>query len=285
MNKIFKRYNSLGDDFFYHHTRSEGSDAPYLIGPEVHNEYEALYLIEGELSYVIEGQTYKVGKGSLILVSRGEIHTLRISAGSTYERAVILFDMRVIERLFSELNITLSPFITEGRVPVRIISEDTVRRYGIDKTVFSIIGNEKRQEHKKLKMISGLIELLIAIDKIMQDTHAEFIAPHSDDTLVRKVTEFICANIGKQISLDRLAKEFFVSKSTLCHRFSSYMNVTINRYAAIKKIHHASDLIRRGMSAEEAARAVGYDNYTSFYYNFKKIMGKGPYEAKAISGE
>ena len=31
---------------------------------------------------------------------------------------------------------------------------------------------------------------------------------------------------------------------------------------------------------EAAAIAVGYDNYTSFYYNFKKIMGKKPAECR-----
>lgn len=280
MNKIFNEYNRVGDDFFYHHTKTEASDTPYVIGPEVHTAYEALYLINGELSYVIEGQTYEVGRGALILVSPNAIHTLKISAGCDYERAVILFDVKIMQRLFSELDVEMTRVFTEGRLPVRIVSAEAVKKYGFDRAILSIIGEDKNSEYKKLRMISGLIEFLIALDKLVKGGVAFLMAPSSSDHFIRKVVEFIDAHISEEITLDRLARELFVSKSTLCHRFSSYMNVTINRYIAIKKIHLANELIRSGKSVEAAAIAVGYENYTSFYYNFKKIMKKSPAECR-----
>ena len=276
MDKIFNEYNHVGDDFFYHHTKTKKSDTPYTIGPEVHTKYEALYLFDGVMSYVIEGQIYNVGRGALILVSPNTIHTLKISAGCDYERAVILFDVKVMQRQFSELEVGMSRVFTEGKFPVKIIGADLVKKYGLDKAILSIISGERDSEYKKLKMISGLIEFLIALDKLMRSGESGFIAPTLSDPLISKVIEFINDHVGEEISLDRLAGELFVSKSTLCHRFSSYMNVTLNRYIAIKKIHLAAELICKGKSAEEAALAVGYENYTSFYYNFKKIMGISP---------
>jgi methylphosphotriester-DNA--protein-cysteine methyltransferase len=54
------------------------------------------------------------------------------------------------------------------------------------------------------------------------------------------------------------------------------MKITINRYIAIKKIHYAAELIRTGVSANEAALAAGYNHYTTFYHNYKQIMGYAP---------
>ena len=82
MNTILKSYNALGDDFYYHHTRSAPSDTRYSNGPESHRQYEILYLIDGSISYIIEGETYKVSAGDIILVSPNEIHTLKINLRS-----------------------------------------------------------------------------------------------------------------------------------------------------------------------------------------------------------
>ena len=54
------------------------------------------------------------------------------------------------------------------------------------------------------------------------------------------------------------------------------MKMTINRYISLKKMHRAADLMRKGHAAAEAAAMVGYDNYTTFFYNFKRMMAKKP---------
>ena len=38
----------------------------------------------------------------------------------------------------------------------------------------------------------------------------------------------------------------------------------------------AANLIRDGVSAGEAAKAVGYDNYSNFYRMYKKAFGASP---------
>ena len=52
--------------------------------------------------------------------------------------------------------------------------------------------------------------------------------------------------------------------------------MTVNRYITVKRIYYAAELIRKGMSAVEAGSAVGYSNYTTFFYNYKQIMGVSP---------
>ena len=274
MNTILKSYNALGDDFYYHHTRSAPSDTHYSNGPESHRQYEILYLIDGSISYIIEGETYKVSAGDIILVSPNEIHTLKIKENTSYERAVILFNMEIIDGLLEDGK-EYRLFENERKIP-RVINKESVERYGLGEQIMSIVESEDDEPYKRLHSISRLIEFIISLDKVLKQPVPDIKVPHTKDALIAGVIELIDENIRRPISLDELAGELFVSKSTLCHRFSSYMHITPGRYITTKKMQLAERLLRDGMGAQEVCRELGYDNYTTFYYNYKQIIGSSP---------
>ena len=276
MNKIFKNYNVIGDDFFYHHTLTEQNGEVYYHGPEVHRQYEVMYLMSGEISYIIEGETYNAAPGDMIFVSPNEIHTLKINGNLTYERAVVLFDMNVMERLISGADVKLSFLSPENSKKLRVINRETVSRFGIWRILSEMIECREPEPYKRLTVVSKLIEFMICLDKIAGDVKET--APTEIDPLIRKITEYIEKNLEKPISLSDMSRELFVSTSTLSHRFSEYMNMPLNRFIAVKKMHRADELMRDGLSASEVSRLVGYENYTSFFYNYKKIMGRSPSE-------
>lgn len=276
MNNILKKYNVIGDDFFCHHTASDSVGEIYYHGPEVHRQYEVLYLINGEISYIIEGKTYDVSPGDIIFVSPNEIHTLKINGSLAYERAVILFDMSVIDKLSGEGESQLELSKPELSRRLRIIDKDTAARHGLQDIIVSIVEETDSEPYRRLKVIAGLIEFIIRLDKIAKEGGRKGQTPNAVDPLMQRINNYIDAHISEPITLDGMAKELFVSKSTLCHRFASHMNMTLNRYIAVKKIYRADALMRDGLSASRVCREVGYDNYTSFYYNYRQIMGKPP---------
>ena len=276
MNAILQNYNVIGDDFFYHHTVTEQNGKSYYHGPEVHRQYEVMYLLGGEISYIIEGETYNATPGDMIFVSPNEIHTLKINGELTYERVVVLFDMSVMERLISGADVKLSLFSPENTKKLRVINKETVSRFGIWKILSEMIECREPEPYKRLTVVSKLIEFMICLDKIAGTVNGT--TPAEVDPFIQKITEYIEKNIEKPISLSELSRELFVSTSTLSHRFSEYMNMPLNRFIAVKKMHRADELMRDGLSASEVSRLVGYENYTSFFYNYKKIMGRSPSE-------
>lgn len=275
-SKIFKKYNLVGDDLCYHHTVTYPKGECYYHGPEAHLQYEMLYLLGGAVSYIIEGETYDVKKGDMIFVAPNEIHTLKIDGNEPYERIVLLFNMNILHGIMRELGVNLGAFSYDGKNRFHVIERCDVEKYALDKMLLSIIEETGKEEHKKLKIVSKLISLVVSIDKITSESKNNFTPSRASDRLVRAVTEYVDRNIDRQIRLDELAEELYVSKSTLCHRFSSLMNMTVNRYIITKKIYRATELMGEGYSAQAAAEAVGYSNYTSFFYNYRKIMGVSP---------
>lgn len=275
-NKVLKKYNVIGDDFYYHHTLTERWGKESYHAPEAHKQHEVLYLLRGEISYIIEGETYDVKEGDMIFVAPNEIHTLKINGRLDYERIVLLFDINLLEGIMRSLDTTLDTFRFSGKNRFHIIKKQDVKAGGLDKLLLSITEGEESDKYKRLDIMSKLIGFVIAIDKTAARMKDNFTRPTSSDRLVAAVSEYIDSHISEPVRLDELAEALFVSKSTLCHRFAAYMNMTPAKYATLKKMYYAAGRLGEGIAASAVAREVGYENYTSFFYNYKRVMGVSP---------
>lgn len=273
--RIIKEYSAIGDKLYYHHTITDAIGKSYSNEPSAHTQHEVLYLLSGELTYVIEGETYRVKKGDMIFVAPNEIHVLNIDGTKPYERIVLLFDMGILHGIMKALGTELRAFSYDGKNEFHIIKSEYVRRHRLDKILTEITETDIDAKYKKLDIIARLISFVTEIDRAISEGDG-FKSPDRRDTLVGDVIGYVDRHIDEKIKLDELAEELFISKSTLCHKFATVMNVSLGRYITIKKMYHAHELMKSGISAHAAADAVGYENYTSFFYNYKKIMGRSP---------
>ena len=136
--------------------------------------------------------------------------------------------------------------------------------------------NKGEEVQKSLNFFSTLFELVAVLSKVFAVENEMSVFPVSNEPLIQQTIDYINAHISEPIRLDDLSASLYVSKSTLCHKFSKRMNISINRYITVKKICFAADLIKNGMSTTEASIAVGYENYTTFFHNYKQVMGTAP---------
>ncbi len=278
--EVLKQYNLIGDAIYYHHVRTEATGGEYLHPSEAHASYEMLLLLEGEISYIIEGETYTAGAGDMIFVAPGEIHAIRIDGSKPYERLVLLFDIEALRRMMQELCASLEVFSQKKENCLHILPRALVSEYGLDRLLQEIFSCEDADQYKRLFIMSKLLCFMIQTDKAFGANKERLAAPTSKDGLVSAAATYINEHIGEPIRLEDMAKSLFVSKSTLCHRFVKSVHMTTMNYILLKKMHYAADLLRKGCSATAAASMVGYDNYTSFFYNYKRLMGKPPAEKR-----
>ncbi len=246
-----------------------------LHGPESHRRFEIIYVVQGEAKYTIEDEQYLVSKGDVIFVMPDELHSLLINRKAEFERILVYFDFDVLRKMFAAAEIEIDDTFFALRRVNRIIPDRLVSKYGIKDTIYDIADIAPEDKNACFRFMSLMFDLIIRLNSSASDQD-EAILPISKDPTVKGVIDYVDAHISKPISLDDIAGHLFLSKSALCHRFSRHMKITVNRYVAIKKIHYAEELIRGGMSATEAAIAAGYNHYTTFYHNYKQIMGTSP---------
>ncbi len=92
------------------------------------------------------------------------------------------------------------------------------------------------------------------------------------------IKNYLNENYQNNPSIDEIAQRFFVSVSTACHCFKSDFGMGIKQYLIEKKMDEAKKLIESGEKPKKVCKKFNYENYTTFYRNYKKHFGVSPSE-------
>ncbi len=280
MNKIINKHNEATDDFLFHHSLTKNCQNNIVYQPETHTQFEVLYLVQGEIEYIIEGVVYPVRENDIIIVPPNELHSIKIKS-DLYERIVILFDYDIIEAMLSKANIQIDKSVFTNNYFYRIVQNSAVKATNL-KTIFFETAKLKDDALIRVKLISYIMQLICELSKIKANENITAVTPIDANEVVKNAIAFINQNITKPLNIDVIANNIGVSKSTLSHQFSSFMNVSLNKYITVKKIYLARSLIRKGIPATEVSLMVGYTHYPTFYQNYCKYVGVCPSTNKPI---
>ena len=94
--------------------------------------------------------------------------------------------------------------------------------------------------------------------------------------LLDRVAAYIEKNYTEHITIDDLARCFFVSNSTISHLFKQKMGVSVYRYITQRRLIAAKTLIGQKLPLEEISQQVGFSDYSTFYRAFKQEFGISP---------
>ena len=275
MERKIKSFNTTIDDFCFHHSTTvveKGKNAGTRTSS--HRQFEILYLVQGKIKYVIEGEEYLVQKGDVIFVPPHEIHSLETIGDGEYERIVVMFDLDKLVDILSVGDFILDSAVFSNVRGYRVIPRELLEQTEIKKIMFEIAENEE-EKLMPIFLLSKILNLILELEKIFsKENDVSF--PLAVDATTKKAIEYINKNLCNALTLDEIAQALFISKSSLCHKFTKSMNISVNHYVTIKKIYHSAKLIKQGMGALDAALTVGYNQYTTFYHNYKKILGVPP---------
>ena len=100
--------------------------------------------------------------------------------------------------------------------------------------------------------------------------------PRDERELGARVIKYLNEHIYKVVSLDKIAKKFFVSKFYLCRAFKKHNGISVHGYINQKRVMYAKQLIESGESASAAAYRVGFGDYSAFYRAYVKLIGRAP---------
>ncbi|MBQ3596288.1 MAG: helix-turn-helix domain-containing protein [Clostridia bacterium] len=274
MAKIISKINTELDDFSMHHTLTEAKNEGVVHGPESHGQMEILYLLSGGIKYFIEGEEYAVNSGDVIVVASGEMHSIEIPKGLVYERIVVMFDLDKISKTLGVYEEVFQNLIVSKTQAIRVIPKTLAEQTEIKKIMLAIAQCE-RSNMPTVSLVGWVLNLAVELSKILGEKSV-LSMPLSIDKTVKQAIEYVNQNLDKKLSLDEISAAVYVSKSSLCHKFASSMKMTVSSYVTVKKIHKARQLIKEGMSVYQAAREVGYEEYSTFYHSYKKYLGCSP---------
>ena len=98
------------------------------------------------------------------------------------------------------------------------------------------------------------------------------------NTFVRSAVDYINNHIDEKITIGRIAKECMISPSSLSHIFKKEMNISLHKFITKKRLINAYHKIMSGEKATIAAADCGFNDYSGFYKQYKKMFNVAPSE-------
>ena len=264
----------MDNHFNVHHSVSENCEDPFTK-LHMHSMYELYLFLDGEGYFRVSGNNYKLEPGMIMFMRPGEAHSLYVSKNKKYERVSIHFDGECFVNMPDVAEMLASFTKLESGIGNCYMPDDD-KSYCMKLFEQMTSSDNTDNVSKRLSLVSTIPALLFHLKKKLSDyTQPENV---STDSLVRQIVRYIDENLYNRWSLDDLAASLYRDKAYLNRRFKKEVGTGIWDYTIRKRIIGIKQRIHAFADVNEAFRASGFGDYSSFFRNYVKITGNTPSE-------
>lgn len=237
---------------------------------QFHDYYELYFLLSGEREFFIESKLFLLQSGSFCIVPPFSMHK---TEGEAYERINLYVSKNLLtdsENAFLQ-NISEQCAFVFKRKQLQFIIP-------LLKEASEV---ETADASKKRNFILSFIKTVIAYMQTQMLTPltptGTLNSPKHSDTLILQIVAYINKEYQQKLTLDMLAKKFYLSKNTLCKRFRDQMNCSPIQYAVYTRLNKAKMyLSSTDKNVSEIAELCGFPSANYMGIIFKKQIGISP---------
>ena len=231
----------------------------------MHNGYEILYFLRGDAEYIIEGSVYRLKPRDLLFIHPRTFHYLNPLSDATYERFVINFP--------------------ESRIPpsLRSFVESSKEIYRVPKGALLDLFFEawaraeiEFPEEESLEYLDTALSTVLLFLKHLPEE--ETVEPIRENHTLESILHYIDAHPEEPLSAEILSAKFYMSTSWIVHTFKKSLGISLMQYIEKKRILYAEEQIRTGKSPTTVAKLCHFESYSTFYRQYKKVLGHSPQE-------
>ena len=244
-----------------------------------HDFYKIFVFYGGNVTYMVEGKSYVLEPGDIVLVNRYDIHKPTVDASAAYERSILYISAECLESCRAQ---GYDPFLcftqaAERKSYVLRIEDFAQSRAG---TLLARM-ESGREQYGWEREQTLLFELfLLELNRFCAEGGQER-EKRPGAVYNRKVIDllsYLQEHLFEDISIDTLAKTFYISKYHMMRKFKEETGYSMHQYILEKRIQAARSLILTGVPATVASAECGFKDYSTFSRACKKILGKMPSE-------
>ena len=237
--------------------------------------YEIYYSISGNEQFLIDDKAYTVAPGDIFLINQYESHFLKKLGKDPHESVVIAIHPDFIKEVSSKD--TNLDFCFHGAQNgfihrLSLTSEEQTRFvYFINRILTE---NEFAHDLLERALITESLVMINALSrKASLEEQPRIGIPNEQ---VNSMLSYINKNIPGNVSIARLASEFYISESYTCRVFKATTGTTVNKYISGRRISFAKKYLAQGESVADACVKCGYSDYSNFLKAFTKLVGVPP---------
>lgn len=229
---------------------------------QANSQMTIYFVLSGHLELLHNGKAFSLKTGDVYLVNaydlfgfvaEGVNHVLvtTLNSGDSYEMAKPLSPLYMKEA-YDKISHTLAATFLEIETK-QAGYEEIVEGY-----IYRLIGLFKRY-----------------LPTRFNEKEARHIATLSEKN--KEIIDYINQHYQEELSLDRLAEHFFMSKYYLAHSFKEQVGLTVGNYLKEIRLIHSHLLVEQtDLSMIDIANQTGFSNVRSFSEGFKSKYGLSP---------
>ena len=199
----------LNEDYRLFHLR----DSRALKLDYHYHEFDKLVLqLGGRAAYHIEGRRYPLQPMDVLLVSRGVIHLPAVDPGEVYERMVLWISRDFLSR-FSGEEADLSACFTRAAERGVHLFRPRGEDRGRYRDLFGRVEEAGSEDAFGARLLADtcVLQLMVALNRDFPAAEAAEGA-YRFDPKMEEVTRFIREHLAEELTIERLAGTFFLSR-------------------------------------------------------------------------
>ena len=240
-----------------------------------HEGYELVLGVRSENRCFLHDTGYAFSDRTLIFIPARLVHIIKYRPDTPYSRYVVNFSEAFIQKTLAALGCPglLAELSSRNCLCVQLSPQQYFAVHGL----FHALHTAYRRADGLPEARGYLSLLLLEAARLLPlgPSHpaAEMSAAHR---LARGVARYLDENYAKEIVLEELAAQFYVSKYYLCHSFHEATGSGVVDYLQCRRILEAQKLLMQGCEAHRAAMQCGFHTMQHFYRVFKRVTGTSP---------
>lgn len=276
----FEKLGYLEDDFRIFHIKDRHKKE---FNFHYHDFNKIIIFISGRVNYSIEGRSYELKPYDIVLVNAGEIHKPAILDNSAYERIIIYVSTQFLQK-YSEneynLNYCFERANKEHSNVLRVPSVEKSKLYQVCLELEHSFADQAFAKELYQKIL--FLEFMIQLNRTAILNNINYLDSVNENSKLLKILTYINEHLTEDITIDKIAEYFYLSRYYLMHYFKEETGYTIGNYITEKRLMLAKDLVRKGCTVTEACYRSGFKNYSTFSRAFKKVYNTLPKNAVII---
>ncbi len=243
-----------------------------------HDFIEMVYMCTGRTTHLVNGKKVTLSEGELLILCPSAVQEI-LPAGTDD----IAVNFIVLPSFFDDV----LRMVGEENTPLRQFIIDTIRGNNsetgylhfkvseslpIQNLIENLIWNLVYKSSNKRNINQKTMALLF----LQLMNHTDMLAPYEVDEIIMKVLRYIEDNY-KEGSLSHISDILHFDLYALSRKIKNKTGKTYTALLQEKRLSQACYYLKNtGMTIEDIAYAVGYENFSYFYKLFKKSFGMSP---------
>lgn len=249
--------------------------------PHTHEYFQIYYVIKGKLVHFTENDKSTLSQGDMFIIPPGRTHFIREAENAQFYSFSFMRESLGEMSDISRLSLNFLTQLSRGdgvRAKITVPADEVLFIENIMGQIYKEFGSKKIGYGEVIRTLA--ISLITLFARNYFDTMPEEILSADNKEYILHCIEYIKNNFSEKITLEEMAQRSAMSKSSFCKLFCELTGTTFNKYINVCRIRSAIEYIKKGYKITAIYGLCGYDDFTTFYRNFKKLAGVSPREYK-----